>query len=174
MSDDRRRIDRVLDPDFVASIGELPAGEVRSRLRDAREEEDAISYVRRNLQGKLALLSDELIARRGGRGTAHSVETLAGVLGESGGSRGARLGVALRASEVAGRRGAERVLAQAHLAELPELSDEDIEALRQRVEGAERELSEIRGRLHQVIDALEDELAARYKGGLELPLDRLQ
>jgi hypothetical protein len=171
----RRRVDRVLDPEFTEDLLDVPPGELRSRLRDAREEEDAISYVRRNLHGRIALLTDELLARRGGRGTSHSVDALASALGETGAlSRGARQGVALRASVVAGRRGAERVLSETHLANLPDLDEDEIEGLLDRAEGAERELSEVRHRLHEVIDALEDELAGRYKNGLELPLGRLR
>jgi hypothetical protein len=170
----RRRIDRVLDPDFTDDLLDVSAGELRSRLRDAREEEDAISYVRRNLHGRISLLTDELLSRRGGRGTSRSVDALANALGEGGaGSRGARQGVALRASVVAGRRGAERVLSETHLANLPDLGEDEIEDLVGRVEEAERELSEMRRRLHDVIDTLEDELAGRYKNGLELPLQRL-
>ena len=176
MTDDtRRRIDRVLDPAFMDDIDDVSPGELRARLRDAREEEDAISYVRRNLHGRISLLSDELLCRRGGRGTSRSVDALVGALGqESSGTRGARQGVALRAAEVAGRRGAERVLSEAHLAKLPDLADVEVEDLLVRVEASERELSEIRHRLHGVIDALEDELAGRYKNGLELPLERLR
>jgi len=175
MSEFRRRIDRVLDPEFTDDLPAVTPAELRSRLRDGREEEDAISYVRRNLHGRIALLSDELLARRGGRGTVRSVDALVGALGGSdGSSRGARHAFALRASEVAGRRGAERVLSELHLANLPELSEGDIEVLLGRLEGAERELSEMRQRLHRVIDTIEDELAGRYKNGLELPLARLR
>jgi hypothetical protein len=171
----RRRIDRVLDPGFTEDLDAVAPGELRSRLRDAREEEDAISYVRRNLHGRISLLTDELIGRRAGRGTHRSVDALVGALGEeSSSSRGARQGVALRASEVAGRRGAERVLSEAHLAKLPDLADGEVEELLSRVESSERELSEVRHRLHSVIDVLEEELAGRYKNGLELPLERLR
>lgn len=170
----RRRIDRVLDPEFTGDLIDVTPGELRSRLRDAREEEDAISYVRRNLHGRIALLSDELLSRRGGRGTARSVDALVGALVDAGGSRGARQGVALRAAAVAGRRGAERVLSEAHLADLPDLAEDQIEELLGRVDDAEKELSQVRQRLHQVIDAIEDELAGRYKNGLELPLARLR
>lgn len=171
----RRRIDRVLDPEFTDDLSGASPGELRSRLRDAREEEDAISYVRRNLHGRIALLTDELLARRGGRGTHRSVDALVGALGVEGtGSRGARQGLALRATKVAGRRGAERVLSDAHLANLPDLDEAAIDELLGRLESAERELSEVRQRLHHVIDALEDELAGRYKNGLELPLERLR
>ena len=171
----RRRIDRVLDPAFTGDLEAATPGELRSRLRDAREEEDAISYVRRNLHGRIALLSDELLARRGGRGTRRSVDALVGALSEgTPNRRGARQRVASRASEVAGRRGAERVLSESHLAHLPDLGDEDVEDLLRRAETAERELSKLRRRLHAVIDRIEDELAGRYKNGLELPLERLR
>jgi hypothetical protein len=175
MSGFRRRIDRVLDPEFSDELASVSPAELRSRLRDAREEEDAISYVRRNLHGRIALLSDELLGRRGGRGTNRSIDALVGALGEPGGSsRGARQGIALRAAEVTGRRGAERVLSELHLANLPDLSEDDIDELLGRLDEAERELSETRRHLHRVIDILEDELAGRYKNGLELPLGRLR
>jgi hypothetical protein len=166
----RRRIDKVLDPTYVEALDHVNPVELRSKLRDAREEEDAVSYVRRNLHGKFAVLADELDARRGGRGTSHSVEALAAVLGSNGHrTRGARQGIALRASAVAGRRDAEKVLSEADLTQLPELSEEEIESLLSKVDEAEKELSSMRGRLHGVIDALEDELARRYKEGLEPP-----
>ncbi len=166
----RRRIDKVLDPSYVDALDHETPVELRSKLRDAREEEDAVSYVRRNLHGKFAVLADELEARRGGRGTSHSVEALVAVLGSNGShTRGARLGVALRAASVAGRRDAERVLTEADLAQLPSFSEEQIESLLSKVDEAEKELSAVRGRLHDVIDTLEDELTRRYKEGLEPP-----
>ncbi len=166
----RRRIDKVLDPSYVQALDHESPGDIRSKLRDAREEEDAVSYVRRNLHGKFAVLADELDARKGGRGTSHSVEALAAVLGSNGSkTRGARLGVGLRAAAVAGRRDAERVLSEADLSQLSNFSEEQIESLLNKVDEAEKELSEVRGRLHGVIDALEDELARRYKEGLEPP-----
>jgi hypothetical protein len=166
----RRRIDKVLDPSYVEALDHDSPNDIRSKLRDAREEEDAVSYVRRNLHGKFAVLADELDARKGGRGTSHSVEALAAVLGVNGSkTRGARQGVGLRAAAVAGRRDAERVLSEADLSQLPNLSEEQLESLLSKVDEAEKELSEVRGRLHGVIDALEDELARRYKEGLEPP-----
>ena len=80
----------------------------------------------------------------------------------------------LRASAVAGRRNPEVVLSEDHLARLPELSDEEIEATVDRIVEAERELSDQRQRLFRVIDAVEGELAARYKQGLQPSLERLQ
>jgi hypothetical protein len=177
----RRLIDTVLDPAFTAGLEEATPGELRAKLRDARSEEDALSYVRRNLHGRLDMLRAELDLRKGGRGTTRSVEALTAALsgvaprgGAVRAGRGGRAGLGLRASELAGRRGVEQVLAEDHLARLPELSDDEIADVVERVVDAEQKLSEDRHRLHDVIDALEAELADRYKDGLEPSLERLQ
>jgi hypothetical protein len=80
----------------------------------------------------------------------------------------------LRAAAVAGRRRAEQILSEDHLARLPDLSDSEIAEIVQRVEELEHHLSEQRHRVHEVIDTLEAELAGRYKSGLEPSLERLQ
>jgi hypothetical protein len=171
----RRRIDTVLDPSFVEGLdGESPE-DLRRKLRDARTEEDSLSYVRRNLHGRLDLLRAELELRSGGRGTARDVEALTAALsGGEGASRGGRPGLGLRAASVAGRRGVERVMSEDHLARLPDMTDAEIQDIVERVGEAERVLSEDRHRLFAVIDVIEAELAVRYKDGLEPSLERLQ
>jgi hypothetical protein len=171
----RRRIDTVLDPSFVQGLdGDTPE-DLRKKLRDARTEEDSLSYVRRNLHGRLDLLRAELELRSGGRGTARDVEALTAALsGGEGASRGGRPGLGLRAAAVAGRRGVERVLSEDHLARLPDMSEEEIQEIVDRVTDAERVLSGDRQRLFSVIDVIEAELAGRYKQGLEPSLERLQ
>jgi hypothetical protein len=185
MSEEQRsRLDTVLDPSFVEGLFDLSPAELRAKLRDARGEEDALSYVRRNLHGRLDLLRAELESRRAGGGdgkaggesmAASGLEALAAALTEHNGSgRGVRPGLGLRAAAVAGRRRAERVLSEDHLSRLPELDDGEIEEVVNRVSTAERKLSDDRHRLHEVIELLESELAARYKNGLEPSLERLQ
>ena len=66
------------------------------------------------------------------------------------------------------------MLSEDHLARLPDLSDTEIEEIVGRVTDAERALSDDRQRLFRVIDALEAELASRYKQGLQPSLERLQ
>ncbi len=165
----------MLDPSFVQGLdGDTPE-DLRQKLRDARTEEDSLSYVRRNLHGRLDLLRAELELRSGGRGTARDVETLAAALSANEGvSRGGRPGLGLRAAAVAGRRGVERVLSEDHLARLPDMSVAEIHEIVDRVADAERVLSDDRQRLFSVIDVIEAELAVRYKEGLEPSLERLQ
>jgi hypothetical protein len=174
----RSRIDAILDASFLEALDEVSPSELRERLRDARSEEDAISYIRRNLHGRLDLLGAELDARRTGRGTTGDVGSLAAALRDPSSSpsttRGSRTGLGLRAAAVAGRRRSEQILGEDHLARLPELSVEEIDELVERISQTERQLSDQRRRLHEVIDTLEAELAARYKSGLRPSLERLQ
>lgn len=165
----------VLDPSFVDGLAAESPENLRKKLRDARTEEDSLSFVRRNLHGRLDLLKAELELRQGGRGTTRDVEVLAAALGGTGsGGRGGRPGLGLRAAAVAGRRGVERVLSEDHLAKLPDMTVPEIEEVVRHVAEAERTLSEDRQRLFAVIDAIEVELATRYKSGLEPSLERLQ
>lgn len=165
----------VLDPSFVEGLDAESPEDLRKKLRDARTEEDSLSFVRRNLHGRLDLLKAELELRQGGRGTARDVEVLTAALGGAAGNgRGGRPGLGLRAAAVAGRRGVERVLSEDHLAKLPDMSVPEIEEVVRKVAEAEKTLSEDRQRLFAVIDAIEAELASRYKNGLEPSLERLQ
>lgn len=63
----RRRIDRVLDPEFSTALPELDDATLRSRRDDAQQEEVDLSYLRRLLHGRLDLLEDERKHRTGDR-----------------------------------------------------------------------------------------------------------
>src|SRR5438270_12423751 len=63
-----RRIDKVLDPEFVAGLGQISLDDLRERRKEAEQEETDLSYMRRLLQGRLDILRAEL-ARRGGEQT---------------------------------------------------------------------------------------------------------
>jgi len=169
----RRRLDKLLDPDFVDALDGTPDDELRMRLRESREEEEELSYVRRLLHGRLDILRAELEARKGGRGTAQAIEVLQEALTESGEMsrhRGARAPVGARAAASAGRRRAERVVSDDHLARLPDLDANEIENVIGRATAEERRVSDERRKLHAVIDTLEAELANRYRAGLAPPV----
>src|SRR5688500_7303227 len=171
-AEQRRRLDMILSPSFIDELETASPTELRSKLRDARTEEDALSYVRRNLHGRLDLLRAELDRRRGGRGSARSVEDLTEVLADQGASRRAgRAGLSLRAAAVAASEIDELFSSKDTLARL---ADDEIERISGTVAGAERKLYDERRAIHGVIDAIEAEMAGRYKAGLEPSLERLQ
>jgi hypothetical protein len=69
-----------------------------------------------------------------------------------------------------GRRRAEKILSDDHLVRLPELGASEIETVIDSATAEERKVSDERRRLHAVIDALEAELAGRYRAGLAPPV----
>jgi hypothetical protein len=168
----RRRLDRVLDPAFVDGLGGTTDDVLRAKLRESREQEEELSYVRRLLHGRLDILRAELDARRGGRGTQRGLHALQEALADVGAAahRGARAPVASRVASVSGRRRAERIVSDDHLARLPDLESREIESVIDRATAEERRVSQDRKRLHAVIDALESELAGRYRAGLAPPV----
>lgn len=168
----RRRLDKMLEPTFVESLSATPDDELRARLRASREEEEDLSFVRRLLHARLDILKAELEARRGGRGTARGLEALREALteGTAPNHRGARTPVGTRFVISAGRRRADRIVSDDHLARLPDLASDEIETVIGRASAEEQRVSEERKRLHEVIDTLEAELAGRYRAGLAPPV----
>ena len=77
----RRRIDRVLAEDFADHLEDLPMDELRSRRKDAEQEETDLSYLRRLIQGRADIVQAE-IERRGGAEKKDLVEQLTGILAE--------------------------------------------------------------------------------------------
>jgi flagellar motility protein MotE (MotC chaperone) len=63
------------------------------------------------------------------------------------------------------RRGRERLITDATLAKLPNLDDDELRSTIGELGELEREVSQQRRELHQVIDRMEADLAARHKVG---------
>jgi hypothetical protein len=165
----RRTLDQALGEEFVADLGSLDIEELRRRREFAEQEENLLSYERRLLQGRRDLLAFE-VERRAGREGRSLIEALPDILGgERHSGRPARQGV-LPDPEMPDerRRQLDRILADDVIARLGDVDDEELQKSVADLEEAEREVSEQRHRLHAVIDALHEELAARYRSGAEL------
>jgi hypothetical protein len=162
----RRRIDKVLADDFGTGLDALPFDELRSRRREAEQEEADLSYVRRMLQGRMDILRAELSRRAGGSQTK-IVEHLSQVLADT--SRNDHgLGRFLRVEPSRvdeHRRAIEQVIADVGVSEVEGHSDDDIRAALGRLEEFEHVVSEDRHRVQVVMDALTAEVAGRYKSG---------
>ena len=59
MAGGRRRVDRVLAPDYLVGLSQLSLEEVRARRAEAEQEEVDLSYARRLLQGRVDILRAE-------------------------------------------------------------------------------------------------------------------
>lgn len=161
----RRRIDKVLAEDFAADLPGLDLDELRTRRREAEQEEADLSYVRRMLQGRMDILRAELSRRAGGGDKI--VDHLAQVLADTARSdHGLGRFLRVEPSRVdEHRRLVEQVIADVGVSDVGQQSDEELRAALGRLEEFEHNVSEERRRVQQVMDLLTTEVAGRYKSG---------
>lgn len=166
VSEKRRRIDVVLEPEYLEGLEGLDLAELRRRRDTAEDVESQISYYRRLLHGRMDLLNFEL-SRRRGEEERSLLEALPDIL-----AKGMVLGnePSLRYIETmpplpstTGRRLIDKIMDDGVLTQLPDLTDEEIGEAIERLREVETHMSGQRRSLHTVIDALQDEIVARYR-----------
>ena len=163
-----RRIDKVLDPEFVKGIGELSLDDLRERRREAEQEETDLSYLRRLLQGRLDILRAEL-SRRSGDGDGGLVEALPQILADEGTStspRGLGRHIAAEPSRAdSHRRHVEALVADVDLSNPAGHDDASLGRAVEVLEREEHEVSEKRKAVQTVMDACTAEITRRYRDG---------
>jgi hypothetical protein len=166
VSEQRRRIDIVLEAEFLEDVSDLDLNELRKRRHTTEDVESQISYYRRLLHGRMDLLNFEL-RRRSGEEERTLLEALPEIL-----ASGMILGTEpnLRHIEVmppiptnTGRRLIDKIMDDGILTQLPDLTDDEVVEALDRLREVETELSNQRKQLHTVIDALQDEIVSRYR-----------
>jgi hypothetical protein len=162
----RRRIDTVLEPEYLEDLSTVDLDELRQRRVTAEDVETQISYYRRLLHGRMDLLDFEL-RRRSGAEKRTLLEALPEIL-----ASGMVLGNEpnLRHLETmpplpttTGRRLIDKIMDDGVLTQLPELTTEELGEAIERLQEVESELSVQRRQLHSVIDALQNEIITRYR-----------
>lgn len=169
MTSHRRRLDIVLEPEYVEDLVSDSLEALGDKRRLVDELENEVSYFRRLLHGRLDLLRFELARRRGDE-TRSLIDALpellaGGLVGDSGGG-GNPLGrirgdFAPKLPDVERRYA--RITEDDFLTRLPELTVDDLESIESDLEGIEVDLSNTREQLHSVHDAIVAELGARYR-----------
>lgn len=166
MTDRRRRIDLVLEPEYLEDISAIDLEELKKRRDTAEDVEAQISYYRRLIHGRMDLLDFEMKRRRGEE-TRTLIEALPEIL-----AAGMILGKepSLRYLETmpplpstTGRRLIDKIMDDGVLTQLPDLSDEEVTEAMERLGEVEGVLSNQRRQLHTVIDAIQVEIVARYR-----------
>lgn len=169
MGERRRRIDKVLDPEFLVDLSEWPLDELRRRQTECLEIETEVSYIRRMTQGRIDILEAELDRRASGGSVGDLIAALPEILADErprAPVEKSRLTRRLAPSmQIEWRRGRERLITDATLAKLPNLDDDELRSTIRELGELEREVSQQRRELHQVIDRMEADLAARHKVG---------
>ena len=170
----RRRLDHVLDPEFVRDLAGLDEASLRQRRDSAQQEEADLSYVRRLLQGRLDLLEDERAHRSGERpapagggvrSDAELVEALSRVLADSSRTtRGSGRFLTVEPSRIGEhRREAELAAADVRASAPSELDDAELEAVISRLREVEKRASATRRQVQAVEQELTDELTRRLR-----------
>ena len=174
MAQGNRRIDKVLDPEFVEGLGQLSLDDLRERRKEAEQEETDLSYMRRLLQGRLDILRAEL-ARRAGDGS-DLVGSLPQILADepSGGPRGLGRHMSAEPSRAdAHRRYVEALVADVDLSNPDSHDDASLRRVLETLEAEEQKVSESRRAVQKVMDALTGEVTRRYREGDADPSDLL-
>lgn len=154
------------------------------RLREVRATDEAaeaaVSYARRVLQGRLDIVRAELERRQdeGSGRAADLLERLPALLAgdhvptDPARARATTVEVPEQAEAIVARIDAD--LGEAVLSGLSDRDDGQVAALLDTLEEHERQLSRVRRALFDRIDAMRDELAARYKDGRASVADLLR
>ena len=163
------RIQRLIDPTFVATLDGRPVDELREMKAECNDVENALSYRRRLAQARIEILEAEHERRAHGGSVEDLVKDLPRILSaESGRSSITDTRVPppdAPALELHWPDGREELIADTTLAHLPVLPADELESTLTRLREFERELSDLRRAMHEVIDAIEGEIAARQVAG---------
>jgi hypothetical protein len=167
----RRLVDRLVDPSYVADLTGKAVEELKEMRSEAREGEGEISFERRLAQARIDILTAELERRSGGEGESDIVSRLPEILGadasgEGEGSlpeRAPDLSVPRNADVP--RRRIEESAGAPPLSRLPKLSPDEIKGIVTQLAEHESSLSAKRKQIHDVIDAIQAEIVRRYVSG---------
>ena len=170
MPQQRRRLDRALDPEFIADLDTVAISELRERRQLLDVLDTELSYYRRILHGRMDLLDFEL-RRRSGAESRSLIEALPEILadppsGKTTNPLDRELSVETPELAGAGRREIDHALRDDFLARLPTLEDAELAAIRDSLAATERTVSEQRRAVHDAHDLITGELTRRYRDGL--------
>ena len=161
----RRRIDIILSGLYTNRLTEKPEDAVRELRDTAREVETEISFLRRLAQSRLDIFKAEQDRRSRGGSLSDLIAALPSILasGETRSSApNSRLSSILAPSpSIEFKRGMETLVSDNSLANLDQVTDEELVSSMKELEDFEVEVSETRKKLHTVIDELEGEIARR-------------
>ena len=171
-------LDRVLEPGYVTGLAEKSTDDLRGMRAECSDLENGVSYVRRLAQGRLDLMVAELGRRDSGFGgdAADLVAQLPDLLSEGvrGAGSGRLTGDLEPPDEVVGplSERLDAAVGPGAISGVTELDDVGLTAGVVALRDFESRLSEARQSVHSTVDAINDELAQRYRAGESPAVDR--
>ena len=164
------QLSEVTDPGYLDGLADWPLDEVRSHRADAAEIETGLSYLRRMVQGRLDIVMAE--QRHGETGervdVSGLVEELPSILSGNVHAPGlGRLPTLMAPGEIDAdlERRLEEILPPASLANLPDVTGDELVQIAAELTEFERSVSNTRRSVLDVLDRLEEEIVRRYRDG---------
>lgn len=174
MTQGNRRIDRIRDPAYLEGVGDLSLEDLRARRDECLAEREYLSLLRRLVQGRAEILQAELASRGTDADAGPLVDRLAQILAgdePQTRARGEAVRVGLPEEDMLlARRRVERIVADAKLSDPSGMDDGQLAEVIEMLSEEERQVSDARGDVIRVLDALQDELKRRYKDDPSLAL----
>jgi hypothetical protein len=165
MTDPHDRSARVLDPAYLADVESSSVDDLRAKHAECLELETEVSYVRRLTQARIDILEAEIGRRSSGGSLEDLIEQLPQILADSG-PRGnpasSRLPMQL-APEQESEWAPDLEQFDGVLANLPTLTDAELDEAITGLRALEREVSDQRRALHGVIDRIDLSLASQLR-----------
>jgi hypothetical protein len=173
MSDLKRRlVERITDPSYLGTLGDKSTADLKVMRDECREGENELSFERRLCQARTDILTAELERRRAGTpaGGENLVERLTQILatereGREGPLPARAPNFSIPRNADVPRRRVEEIVGEQTLARLATVQTEEIQGIIASLEEHERNLSDRRRRVHEVVDAIHAEIVRRYRSG---------
>ncbi len=165
------RIEALIAPGVVSGLSDHDETALRAFKAEASAVENAVSYYRRLAQARIEILEAEQARRARGGSIAELIDALPNILGgetiRSSASDSRLVEPDLTFIELTWPDGREELVSgDESLATLPVIADDELGSVLERLQAFERELSDDRRRLHDVIDVVDNALAVRAAAGI--------
>ena len=165
MAEAHDRSAHVLDPAYVAGLDDFSIEELRTKHAECVELETEVSYIRRLTQARIDILEAEVQRRSTGGSLGDLIDKLPQILSDDG-PRGNPASSRLP-QQMAPEQDSEWAPALGRfdgvLANLPTLSDTELEEAMAGLRALEREVSDQRRELFAVIDRIDTSLATQLR-----------
>ncbi len=165
-------LQELLANDILADVTAVPLVALRDLRSRCGEAEGDVSFVRRVAQGRLDIVGHEIRHRAGAVDAEPDISgllfDLPDIMAESTGAGSSGRQVAIHAPGALAQTlidGLDEVASPGELGSLDRHDDDKLAALMDSLREFEVELSATRRRLHERIDAIQNEIARRYRDG---------
>jgi hypothetical protein len=176
----RRLTERMTEEGFLQGLEDMALEDLRALRDDCREGENEISFERRLCQARIDILTAEL-DRRTGKETGDLLSRLPEILSDEqeGGGGDSKLPdraptFAIPRNADIPRRRVEEIVGETTLARLSQLQPEELQGIITSLAEHERNLSEKRREIHEVVDEVQAEIVRRYTTGQADPTAALR